>query len=95
LLRVARILAEHRPGTLIWRMGAPRFHIGNNKKWAVTILSQVLGNVGKEGGGPNTDRRHHGTGCCGAAVMRIRHCRPPARRDRRCLFLRKPQAVPR
>lgn len=58
LHRVARIIAENRPGTLIWCMGMTQSHIGNNKVRAATILSLVLGNIGKEGGGSNIFRGH-------------------------------------
>ena len=56
--RVARMLAENRPGTLIWCMGLTQSHIGNNKTRAATILQLVLGNLGKVGGGANIFRGH-------------------------------------
>ena len=56
--RVARTLAENRPGTLIWCMGLTQSHIGNNKTRAASILQLVLGNIGKTGGGTNIFRGH-------------------------------------
>ncbi|APX90423.1 formate dehydrogenase [Brevirhabdus pacifica] len=56
--RVARTLAENRPGTLIWCMGLTQSHIGNNKTRAASILQLVLGNIGKSGGGTNIFRGH-------------------------------------
>ena len=58
LERVARTLAENRPGTLIWCMGLTQSTIGNNKTRAASILQLVLGNIGKEGGGANIFRGH-------------------------------------
>ena len=58
LQRVARTLAENRPGTLIWCMGLTQSSIGNNKTRAAAILQLVLGNIGKEGGGANIFRGH-------------------------------------
>lgn len=58
LYRVAKILAENRPGTLIWCMGLTQSTIGNNKTRAACILSLALGNIGKEGGGSNIFRGH-------------------------------------
>ena len=58
LQRVARILAENRPGTLIWCMGLTQSSIGNNKTRAACILSLALGNIGKSGGGSNIYRGH-------------------------------------
>ncbi len=56
--RVARILAENRPGTLIWCMGLTQSTIGNNKTRAASILQLILGNIGKSGGGANIFRGH-------------------------------------
>ncbi len=58
LERVARTLAENRPGTLIWCMGLTQSTIGNNKTRAASILQLILGNIGKEGGGANIFRGH-------------------------------------
>ncbi|WP_235940063.1 MULTISPECIES: molybdopterin-dependent oxidoreductase [unclassified Salipiger] len=58
LEKVARILAENRPGTLIWCMGLTQSTIGNNKTRAASILQLILGNIGKSGGGANIFRGH-------------------------------------
>ncbi|SFB11058.1 formate dehydrogenase major subunit [Poseidonocella pacifica] len=56
--RIARTLAENRPGTLIWCMGLTQSTIGNNKTRAASILQLILGNIGKTGGGANIFRGH-------------------------------------
>ncbi len=58
LKRVARILAENRPGTLIWCMGGTQHTTGNNNTRAYCILQLALGNMGKAGGGTNIFRGH-------------------------------------
>ncbi|MFP5357418.1 MAG: molybdopterin-dependent oxidoreductase, partial [Gammaproteobacteria bacterium] len=57
-LRVARTLAENRPGTLIWCMGGTQHHHGNNNTRAYCILQLALGNIGVSGGGANIFRGH-------------------------------------
>lgn len=56
--RVARTLAENRPGTLIWCMGLTQSTVGSSKTRAASILQLVLGNIGKKGGGANIFRGH-------------------------------------
>lgn len=56
--RVARIVSENRPGTLIWCMGLTQSTIGNNKTRAASIFQLALGNIGKAGGGANIFRGH-------------------------------------
>ncbi|MGR3495379.1 molybdopterin-dependent oxidoreductase [Citreimonas sp.] len=56
--RVARTLAENRPGTLIWCMGLTQHTIGSSMTRAASILQLVLGNIGKVGGGTNIFRGH-------------------------------------
>ncbi|SDY49202.1 molybdopterin-dependent oxidoreductase [Citreimonas salinaria] len=56
--RVARTLAENRPGTLVWCMGLTQHTIGSSMTRAASILQLVLGNVGKVGGGTNIFRGH-------------------------------------
>ena len=56
--RVARIIAENRPGTLIWCMGLTQSHIGNSKTRAASTIQLALGNIGKSGGGANIFRGH-------------------------------------
>ena len=58
LKRVARTLANNRPGTLIWCMGGTQHTTGNNNTRAYCILQLALGNIGKEGGGANIFRGH-------------------------------------
>lgn len=56
--RVARMIAENRPGTLIWCMGLTQSTVGSSKTRAASILQLVLGNIGVSGGGANIFRGH-------------------------------------
>ncbi|HEX6114750.1 MAG TPA: molybdopterin-dependent oxidoreductase, partial [Geminicoccaceae bacterium] len=58
VLRVARTMAENRPGTVIWCMGLTQSTIGNSNTRAASILQLALGNMGKSGGGTNIFRGH-------------------------------------
>jgi formate dehydrogenase major subunit len=58
LKRVARTLAENRPGTVIWCMGGTQHTNGNNNTRAYCILQLALGNMGAAGGGTNIFRGH-------------------------------------
>ncbi|VAW11875.1 Formate dehydrogenase-O, major subunit [hydrothermal vent metagenome] len=58
LRRVARTLANNRPGTLIWCMGGTQHSSGNNNTRAYCILQLALGNIGTAGGGCNIFRGH-------------------------------------
>ncbi len=58
LERVARTLANNRPGTLIWCMGGTQHTTGNNNTRAYCILQLALGNMGTTGGGTNIFRGH-------------------------------------
>ena len=58
LKRVARMMAENRPGTLIWCMGGTQHTNGNNNTRAYCILQLALGNMGTAGGGTNIFRGH-------------------------------------
>ena len=58
LKRVARTLANNRPGTVIWCMGGTQHTNGNNNTRAYCVLQLALGNMGKEGGGTNIFRGH-------------------------------------
>jgi len=58
LKRVARTIAEQRPGTLIWCMGLTQSSVGINKVRAAAIVQLALGNIGKPGGGANIFRGH-------------------------------------
>ncbi|ARE41850.1 Formate dehydrogenase-O, major subunit [Rhodovulum sp. P5] len=56
--RVARTLANNRPGTVIWCMGGTQHTNGNNNTRAYCILQLALGNMGTAGGGTNIFRGH-------------------------------------
>ena len=56
--RVARTLANNRPGTVIWCMGGTQHTTGNNNTRAYCILQLALGNMGTSGGGTNIFRGH-------------------------------------
>ncbi|WP_116598235.1 formate dehydrogenase subunit alpha [Primorskyibacter marinus] len=56
--RVARTLANNRPGTLIWCMGGTQHSTGNNNTRAYCVLQLALGNIGTQGGGANIFRGH-------------------------------------
>ncbi|MGO4916340.1 formate dehydrogenase subunit alpha [Pseudogemmobacter sp. W21_MBD1_M6] len=56
--RVARTLANNRPGTVIWCMGGTQHTNGNNNTRAYCILQLALGNMGVSGGGTNIFRGH-------------------------------------
>ena len=58
LERVARTLANNRPGTLVWCMGGTQHHTGNSNTRAYCILQLALGNIGVSGGGANIFRGH-------------------------------------
>ena len=58
MIKVARMLHESRPGTIVWCMGQTQHTIGNAMVRASCILQLALGNVGKSGGGTNIFRGH-------------------------------------
>ena len=58
LKRVARTLANNRPGTIVWCMGGTQHTNGNNNTRAYCILMLALGNIGRAGGGANIFRGH-------------------------------------
>ncbi|MFV0294612.1 MAG: formate dehydrogenase subunit alpha [Hyphomicrobiaceae bacterium] len=58
LQRVARTLATHKPGTIVWCMGGTQHSNGNNNTRAYCILQLALGNMGVSGGGANIFRGH-------------------------------------
>jgi formate dehydrogenase major subunit len=58
LKRVARLMANNRPGTVIWCMGGTQHTTGNNNTRAYCILQLALGNMGTAGGGTNIFRGH-------------------------------------
>jgi formate dehydrogenase major subunit len=55
---VAKILAENRPGFIIWAMGQTQHTNANAIVRASNILMLALGNVGRSGGGCNVYRGH-------------------------------------
>ena len=56
--RVAKTLANNRPGTVIWCMGGTQHTNGNNNTRAYCVLQLALGNMGTSGGGTNIFRGH-------------------------------------
>ena len=51
LKRVARTMANNRPGTFIWCMGGTQHTNGNNNTRAYCVMQLALGNMGVSGGG--------------------------------------------
>ena len=58
LKRVAMLMANNRPGTVIWCMGGTQHTIGNANVRAYCVLQLALGNMGVSGGGTNIFRGH-------------------------------------
>src|SRR5881396_3417137 len=58
MYEVAKILAENRPGFIIWAMGQTQHTNGNAIVRASAVLMLALGNVGRSGGGCNIYRGH-------------------------------------
>ncbi len=56
--KVATMLHENNPGTVVWCMGQTQHTIGNAIVRASCILQLALGNIGKSGGGTNIFRGH-------------------------------------
>jgi formate dehydrogenase major subunit len=56
--KVAKIMAENRPSTIVWCMGQTQHTIGNAMVRASCILQLALGNIGRSGGGANIFRGH-------------------------------------
>ena len=57
-LKVAKIMAENRPSTLVWCVGHTQHTIGNAMVRVSCLLQLALGNIGKTGGGANIFRGH-------------------------------------
>jgi formate dehydrogenase major subunit len=55
---VAKMLADNRPGFIIWAMGQTQHTNGNAVTRASAILMLALGNAGRTGGGANIYRGH-------------------------------------
>ncbi len=58
LTRVARTMADNRPGTVIWAMGGTQHTNGTSNTRMYCYLQLVLGNMGVPGGGTNVFRGH-------------------------------------
>lgn len=58
VFKVAKMLHENNPGTIVWCMGQTQHTIGNAIVRASCILQLALGNIGKAGGGTNIFRGH-------------------------------------
>jgi formate dehydrogenase major subunit len=56
--KIAKIMADNRPSTVVWCMGQTQHTIGNAIVRASCILQLALGNIGKSGGGANIFRGH-------------------------------------
>ncbi len=56
--RIAKMLADNRPGTLIWAMGGTQHSNGTSVTRSYCLLQLVLGNMGRNGGGANVFRGH-------------------------------------
>jgi len=57
-LKVARMMAENRPSTIVWCMGQTQHTTGNAIVRATCIVQLALGNIGVSGGGANIFRGH-------------------------------------
>jgi len=58
VFKVAKIMAENRPSTVVWCMGQTQHTTGNAVVRASCLLQLALGNVGRSGGGTNIFRGH-------------------------------------
>ena len=58
LRRVAEIMSQNKPATLIWCMGATQKTVGTANVRAYSVLQLALGNIGVAGGGANIFRGH-------------------------------------
>jgi formate dehydrogenase major subunit len=58
VFKVAKMMAENRPSTIVWCMGQTQHTTGNAIVRASCILQLALGNVGVSGGGTNIFRGH-------------------------------------
>lgn len=58
MFKVAKMMAEAKPATIVWCMGQTQHSIGNAMVRASCIVQLALGNVGKSGGGTNIFRGH-------------------------------------
>jgi formate dehydrogenase major subunit len=58
VFKVAKMMADNRPSTIVWCMGQTQHTIGNAMVRASCIVQLALGNIGKSGGGANIFRGH-------------------------------------
>ncbi|ABM01812.1 molybdopterin-dependent oxidoreductase [Shewanella amazonensis] len=58
IYQAAKLMADNRPGTVVWCMGGTQHHVGNANTRAYSILQLALGNMGVSGGGTNIFRGH-------------------------------------
>jgi formate dehydrogenase major subunit len=58
MFKVAKMLNDSRPGTIVWCMGQTQHTTGNAIVRASCILQLALGNIGTSGGGANIFRGH-------------------------------------
>ena len=58
VFKVAKMMAEAKPATVVWCMGQTQHTIGNAIVRASCLLQLALGNIGKSGGGTNIFRGH-------------------------------------
>ena len=56
--KIAKTLADNRPGTIIWAMGGTQHSNGTSVTRSYCLLQLVLGNMGRSGGGANVFRGH-------------------------------------
>ncbi len=58
IFKMAKLMADHRPSTVIWAMGGTQHSNGTSVVRSYCVLQLVLGNMGKSGGGTNVFRGH-------------------------------------
>jgi formate dehydrogenase major subunit len=56
--KIAKTMAENRPGAFVWCMGITQHHIGTSNVRLACIVQLALGNIGVSGGGANIFRGH-------------------------------------
>ncbi len=58
LYRIAKTMADNRPGTVIWAMGGTQHTNGTCVTRSYCTMQLILGNMGRRGGGANVFRGH-------------------------------------
>ncbi|WP_298440776.1 formate dehydrogenase subunit alpha [uncultured Ferrimonas sp.] len=58
IFQAAKLMADNRPGSVVWCMGGTQHTVGNANTRAYCLLQLALGNMGKVGGGTNIFRGH-------------------------------------